>query len=199
MNGFDIIRLNSLTDVRIRAVIGSKTSVTTNHLSPLQVMVRGLVQALVLLLLSTDLDRDHRASRPGRACRTRDVGGRDHALVSTVVAIRVLKVNILEVLVIETADLVLLAGTNVAAGDLIDDEEQDARDYKGPDRTGGGAGKLQTELTEVAVPPTSLVCGARHAVKGRHELGSKETCEKVANKAADAVQGKDIKAVVDGE
>lgn len=113
--------------------------------------------------------------------------------------IRILKVDILNVLVIQTAALVLLAGADVHAGDLVDDEQEDARHDEGPGSAGGGACELKAHLAVVLVPPATLIGATRNTVEGDNPLVSEQTSQEISNEAANTVEGKDIEAIVDRE
>ena len=84
--------------------------------------------------------------------------------------VRVLEIDVFDILVVQTTPLALLAGPDVHAGDPVDDEQQNARDDKGPSSTGGRTGKLQTKLAVVSVPPAAVIRRSGHAVERNHPL-----------------------------
>lgn len=111
--------------------------------------------------------------------------------------IRILKVDIFDVLVIQTAALVFLAGADMHAGDLVDDEQENAGHNKRPGSAGGGSRKLKTELAVVLVPPATGVGSAGNTIESDNPLVGKDTRQKIADEATDAVEGKDIETIVD--
>ena len=52
---------------------------------------------------------------------------------------------------------------------------------------------------EIPVPPTAFIGGARDTVERGNKVGCKEAGEDVAHNTANAMDGKDIEAVIDGE
>lgn len=85
------------------------------------------------------------------------------------------------------------------AGDLVDDEQQDARDHEGPGGRSGRAGELKSKLAEVAVPPASSIRVAGHAIESGDEVVGKDARQEVADVTANAVEGKDVETIVNGE
>jgi hypothetical protein len=86
----------------------------------------------------------------------------------------------------------------VQSRDLIDNEQQDTRDDKGPCGARGGGRELVTHLDPVTGPPAARV-GVVHAVHGGHVGGGEEAREDVADESADAVDSEDVEAFVDAD
>lgn len=90
----------------------------------------------------------------------------------------------------------LLARPDVKPGDLVDDEEQNAGHDEGPRGTREGARELDAELTEVAVPPATVVGCAGDAIEGWDESRGEDAGQEVSDKAADPVDGEDVEAFI---
>lgn len=110
----------------------------------------------------------------------------------------ILLIHIMEVLEVQTSQLVILCCSDVAAWDLVDDEEQDDGDDERPDRACACRSKLIAHLFPIPVPPTAFV-RIVHAVHCWHVIGSKETSQDVANETADSVNSEDVEAFVDSQ
>lgn len=89
-----------------------------------------------------------------------DLTGRRHAHLGH----HVIPMHVVEVLVIQTLDLVLLLGTQVAPGDAVDDEQQDTADDETPRGTGRRRRELVAHLDPVVFPPSAGVGGAGHSI-----------------------------------
>jgi len=107
-------------------------------------------------------------------------------------------IRITKVLVIQTLEFIILGSSDVASRDPVDDEEQDDGDDKRPCSTECCSSKLISHLLPVPGPPSAFVRVA-HAVHGGDVGCREEAGEDVADVATDAVDGEDIKTLVDME
>jgi len=80
-------------------------------------------------------------------------------------------------------------------GDLVDDEQQDARDDEGPGGARGCSRKLVTHLDPVARPPATGIAVV-DTVHGWDVWSSEEAGENVADESTDTVDGEDVETFV---
>lgn len=107
--------------------------------------------------------------------------------------------HIIQVLEIQTLDLVFFRDAQMAARDAVDDEEQNTADDKTPRGTRRRRRQLVAHLDPVVFPPATSVRGARHSVKSRYPRGGEEAGEDIADKAADSVKREDVETFVDAD
>ena len=104
----------------------------------------------------------------------------------------------MEVLVIQTPQLIVLSGSYMAAGNLIDDKEQDDGDNERPSCTCACRCKLVAHLLPVPIPPAPFI-RVVDSVHSWYVVGSEESSQDVTNEAADAVDGEDVKTLIDAQ
>lgn len=104
-------------------------------------------------------------------------------------------IRFMQILAIQSAELILLARPDMQARDLIDNKQQDDADDEAPQRARACRGELVAHLLPVVVPPAALV-GVEDAVEGGDEFCGEEARHDVADEAADAVDGEDVEPVV---
>ncbi len=81
----------------------------------------------------------------------------------------------------------------------INDKQQDTTDDETPRCAGRRRGELIGQLDPVVLPPAAGVCGAGDAVERGNPAGGEEAGQDVADEAADAVDGEDVEALIDGD
>lgn len=107
-------------------------------------------------------------------------------------------VDVVEVFEVQTSQLIVLRCPDVAARDLVDDEQQDDRNDKGPGRACACCGKLVAHLLPVPVVPPAFVCVV-HTIHGRYIVRGKEPSQDIANEAADPVDSEDVQTFIDAQ
>lgn len=124
-----------------------------------------------------------------------DVAGRRHAHLGH----HVIPMHVVEVLVIQTPDLVLLLGAQVAPGDPVDDEQQDTTDDETPRGAGRRRSELVAHLDPVVFPPSAGVGGAGHPIQGWNPRCREEAGQDVPDKTTYSVNREDIQSLVNAD
>lgn len=99
--------------------------------------------------------------------------------------------------VVNAQNLRLLAGAEGQAWDEVHDEEDETGSKEGVRGSGDGVSQLVAQLDVVLVQETSFDLG--EPIQMRYVIRGEECGQDVADETANAVNGKDVKSVVDAE
>lgn len=102
--------------------------------------------------------------------------GDDMAARRTHLHHQIIPMHIVQVLEIQTLNLVLFLDAQMAPRDLIDHKQQDTADDETPRGTGCCCGELVPQLDPVVLPPAAGVCSAGGAVESGNPGRREEAC-----------------------